>query len=103
MRALLLLPLCLFLVPRTAECQTGKTAKAAPAPVLIGSSATLPGGSFLGGTDTCTTPVAIAGQGTFAFDTTTATTGTTGQNEGRCLAFGTTGIDNDTWFCWTAD
>ncbi|MBI5364304.1 MAG: hypothetical protein HZA53_14085 [Planctomycetes bacterium] len=52
--------------------------------------------------DDCATPVALVGAGPHAFDTTTATTGTQGQAEPRCNAYGLTGIDHDVWFCWTA-
>ncbi len=55
------------------------------------------------GSDNCATPTAIAGQGSFAYDNSTATTGVEGQTEGLCYAFGTSGIDNDIWFAWTAD
>jgi hypothetical protein len=54
------------------------------------------------GSDDCSTPTMIAGQGDFAFDSTTATTGSQGQNESLCNQFGTTGIDHDVWFVWTA-
>ncbi len=53
--------------------------------------------------DGCATPTAIAGQGTFAFDSTVATTGAEGQAEGLCYFFGSTTIDNDLWYSWTAD
>ncbi|MCB9916051.1 MAG: hypothetical protein H6828_13055 [Planctomycetes bacterium] len=55
------------------------------------------------GADACTTPDAIAGQGTFGFDQTLATTGIEGQTEAICLAFGSSAIDSDVWFAWTAD
>lgn len=55
------------------------------------------------GTDTCTTPDAIAGQGLFAFDSSLATTGTEGQAEALCYYFAVSGIDSDVWFSWTAD
>jgi hypothetical protein len=55
------------------------------------------------GADACTTPDAIAGQGSFAFDQTLATTGIEGQTEVLCYAFGSSAIDNDVWFSWTAD
>ncbi|MDP6764391.1 MAG: lectin-like protein [Planctomycetota bacterium] len=57
----------------------------------------------LGGSDDCATPVPIAGQGVFAFDLSAASTGPEGQSESLCLAFGTSGITDDVWFCWTAD
>ncbi|HIG10082.1 MAG: hypothetical protein ABGY71_11845 [bacterium] len=53
--------------------------------------------------DDCATPVAIAGQGSFAFNNLLASTGLEGQNESLCLGFGASGIDRDVWFDWTAD
>jgi hypothetical protein len=52
--------------------------------------------------DDCATPLAIAGDGTFAWDQTLATTGAEGQTEAACLFFGSTAIENDVWFSWTA-
>jgi len=46
--------------------------------------------------DSCSTPDAIAGFGTFAFDTSAATTSTVGLACGQGDAF------NDVWYCWTA-
>jgi len=54
------------------------------------------------GTDSCTTPDVLTGTGTFLVDTTTSTTGVEGQAEALCLYFGSTVIDNDVWFTWTA-
>jgi hypothetical protein len=54
------------------------------------------------GSDNCATPTPIVGVGTFAFDNSAATTGTQGQTEALCLAYGVTGIDNDIWFSWNA-
>ncbi len=54
------------------------------------------------GSDDCSTPTILAGQGDYAFDSTSATTGTQGQNESLCDQFGTRGIDHDVWFVWTA-
>ena len=53
--------------------------------------------------DDCASPELIAGQGTFAFDTTGASTGAEGQNESICDFFGQIAIDNDVWFEWTSD
>ena len=61
------------------------------------------GGSFLGGGDDCSTPTAIAGQGIFPFDSSFATTGIEGQLEASCYFFGSTAIEADVWFAWTAD
>jgi hypothetical protein len=69
---------------------------------LIASSA-MTVASAQTGTDSCVTPDAIAGQGSFAFDQTLATTGVEGQAEFLCYFFGSSTIDNDVWFSWTAD
>ncbi|MDZ4772409.1 MAG: hypothetical protein SGI72_04665 [Planctomycetota bacterium] len=61
-----------------------------------------PPAPLLGGSDSCATPDAIAGIGLFAFDDTNATTGTQGQSESACNAFGNTAILADVWFVWTA-
>ena len=53
--------------------------------------------------DNCDEATQIAGDGVFAFDTTTATTGAEGQNEYNCYSFGSSTVDNDIWFEWTAD
>ena len=52
--------------------------------------------------DDCNTPDSISGLGTFNFDNSNATTGTEGQNEPLCTQFGSSTIDNDVWFAWTA-
>ena len=54
------------------------------------------------GTDSCTAPTAIAGAGSFAFNNTSATTGTQGQANTACDFFSSTAITNDVWFVWTA-
>ncbi|MCB9916048.1 MAG: hypothetical protein H6828_13040 [Planctomycetes bacterium] len=69
--------------------------------VLAGSAMTL--ASAQTGSDSCTTPDALAGQGSFLFDNTLATTGVEGQTESLCYAFGTSAMNNDVWFSWTAD
>lgn len=58
--------------------------------------------ALVGGSDSCASPEAIGGTGTFAYDTTLATTGTQGQSEALCSGFGGSGIANDVWFAWTA-
>ena len=66
----------------------------------------LGGGSqsaLAGGSDSCATPQAIAGQGTFPFNNLSATSGAEGQNEYLCYQFGTSAVDNDVWYLWTAD
>jgi hypothetical protein len=52
--------------------------------------------------DDCTSPTAIAGLGSFPYDNVAASTGTQGQNEALCLAYGMTTIDHDVWYTWTA-
>ncbi|MHC5004673.1 MAG: hypothetical protein ACYTJ0_16290, partial [Planctomycetota bacterium] len=60
------------------------------------------GGGGGGGTDDCADgPEAIAGEGVFDFDNSNATTD--GIPDDLCVAFGSDQIDNDVWFCWTAD
>jgi hypothetical protein len=39
----------------------------------------------------------------FSIDLTGTTTGSEGQNESLCYYWGTSGIEADMWFCWTAD
>jgi hypothetical protein len=57
---------------------------------------------FVGGSDSCSSPQAISGVGTFPFDNSGATTGAEGQANAACDFFGTMGITNDVWFVWTA-
>jgi hypothetical protein len=52
--------------------------------------------------DDCSTPIAIVGSGPHAFDNTLATMGAQGQLESLCNSLGSTAIDHDVWFCWTA-
>ncbi|MCB9916416.1 MAG: hypothetical protein H6828_14905 [Planctomycetes bacterium] len=59
--------------------------------------------TFTGDNDHCSTPVAIAGQGSFAYDATNATTGLEGQAEAACFFFGSSNVHKDLWFSWTAD
>ncbi|MFN9787593.1 MAG: hypothetical protein ACK57N_13570 [Planctomycetia bacterium] len=54
------------------------------------------------GNDVCATPTVLTGAGPFAIDTSFATTGCEGQDNGACLFFGSTVIDNDLWYTWTA-
>src|SRR5438132_136888 len=53
--------------------------------------------------DNCSSPMAISGNGTFAFDLTNATTGPQGQNNQNCNSPVGTSILNDIWYCWTAN
>ena len=54
------------------------------------------------GSDSCSTAQSISGPGPFAFDLTTATTGSDGQGNGACNFNGSTAIQNDVWFRWSA-
>ncbi|MDP6539526.1 MAG: hypothetical protein QF903_07690 [Planctomycetota bacterium] len=111
----LLAVLCAVALSPVSLAQSQRVAPVKPAPAskahLAAKKATAaapfavpanPGG-YLGGTDACTTPMPISGQGAFPFDQTAATTGPEGQSESICLAFGTSAIDFDVWFAWTAD
>ena len=53
--------------------------------------------------DNCDEATAIAGDGVYAFDATSATTGAEGQNEALCYSFGSSAVVNDVWFEWTSD
>ena len=52
--------------------------------------------------DDCSLP-GIAITGANPYDNSAATTGVEGQLSSKCLAFGSTVIDNDLWYTWTAD
>ena len=52
--------------------------------------------------DDCATPAVIAGLGPHNFNNSLAATGAQGQAEALCYFFGSTTIDNDVWFTWTA-
>lgn len=52
--------------------------------------------------DDCSAPTAITGPGPHNFDDTFASTGTQGQAQPLCNSLGSTAIENDVWFCWTA-
>jgi hypothetical protein len=54
------------------------------------------------GDDNCATPTIVVGQGTFPFDNSACTAGCEGQSEALCTFYGTTSIDTDEWFQWTA-
>jgi len=87
--------------------RTGRNVNNVPAYRLPGAmpqnTVPMPPAPLVGGTDDCTTPDVIVGQGQFAFDNTVATTGTFGQFESLCNQLGAgTAILNDVWFTWTA-
>jgi hypothetical protein len=72
-------------------------------PGAIGGSGTFDISAFVPATnDDCSNAAAISGTGTFAFDNSAATTGAEGQNEYICYDFGSSAVDNDVWFAWTA-
>jgi hypothetical protein len=52
--------------------------------------------------DDCACATDIAGDGSFAFDTSGATTGAEGQANAACNFFGQTSMNDDVWFSWTA-
>jgi len=52
--------------------------------------------------DECATATVVSGLGTFAFDNTSATTSVQGQAELPCLLYGSTAMNRDVWFQWTA-
>ena len=57
------------------------------------------------GEDNCNSisgPTPISGLGSFFFDNSNASTGNEGQNESLCYQFGSSSIENDVWFSWTA-
>ena len=60
------------------------------------------GGGCAPANDDCATPDIIAGDGSFAFDTTCATTGAEGQANAACDFFGQPDMNDDVWFEWTA-
>jgi len=53
--------------------------------------------------DSCSTPQSISGVGPFVFNSNNATTGAEGQGFFCGAAGSVPGIQNDEWFCWTAD
>ena len=52
--------------------------------------------------DSCTTPDVLAGPGAYPFDQTFATTGVEGQTESLCNFVGSTAVENDLWYTYTA-
>jgi len=72
----------------------------AKAPV---STATGLSGGFLMGVDNCVGAHTVVPAGPqVGVPFTTGTTGTQGQNEANCYAFGSTNVTNDVWFDWQA-
>jgi hypothetical protein len=52
--------------------------------------------------DSCSNPTNLPGPGNYAIDTTDATTGPEGQAEALCLFFGSTAVNKDLWYRYTA-
>jgi len=52
--------------------------------------------------DECTGALPISGAGPHGYDTTSATTGSTGQTNTRCFIFNTSAVSFDVWYSWTA-
>ena len=52
------------------------------------------------GTDDCASAQAIAGTGAFSFDNTAATLD--GMPDALCYKFGSSQVESDVWFAWTA-
>ena len=58
---------------------------------------------FATANDNCNDATPLVGDSVTPFDATLATTGAEGQNEAICMSYGSTGIENDVWFEWTAE
>ncbi len=71
-------------------------ARPQPTPAVVFPSAPLIG------SDTCTAPTLVVGNGPHQFDTTGATTGTEGQSTINCIFANVIGIESDVWFEWVA-
>ncbi len=95
------IPLSLLALASSAFAEGTKYAHK-PAPAGVPAATPQPVTSFINGSDSCTTPDVIAGLGPHGFDNSAATTGAEGQTDPLCLAFGSTAIDQDVWFSWTA-
>jgi len=52
--------------------------------------------------DECANATPVSGLGSFPFDNAWATTSAQGQVEAPCLIYGTTAMQRDVWFTWTA-
>src|SRR5690606_20713711 len=100
----LLLALASFAPAATGAIQSASFPAAHPLlPKPTVTTASVPAGGFLAGTDDCTAPHRSVPAGDqLAVPFTTGTTGTQGQNEALCLFFGMDGIARDVWFDWTA-
>jgi hypothetical protein len=105
---LLALAISLTAIDGVAQIQTVRPVaprKRPPSGVVTTTpAASGPSSSFLppGANDDCNSPTVLSGTGTFAFDASSATTGTQGQNNAICNQNGLPDIWNDVWFSWTA-
>ena len=75
-------------------CFAGSPADIGAIDITIGAPAT---------NDDCVNATAIAGQGTFNWSNLGASMGVEAQNEAVCYQFGSSNVENDVWFRWTAD
>ncbi len=106
---LVLMPLALGLCATSVAAQTQAPVPNKSTPLQVSSRpGTLvpppPTISLLASTgdDNCAAATVIAGTGMFPFNNSTATTSPEGQSEGPCLFFGSTAMNRDVWFVWTA-
>lgn len=78
------------------------SAKPVPSKSTVTTATSGATGGFLGADD-CNSAHTSAGSGdSFGNPFVTGSTGTQGQNEANCYFFGTTGVDQDVWYDWTA-
>ena len=91
-----LLAACLLIGASTATAQQPAQKPSLKTKFMTNMSASV------GGSDDCNSAMAISGAGTFNFDNSAASTGADGQNEYICYDFGSSAVDNDVWFDWTA-
>ncbi len=87
---------------RTFENPSNTAMKVSQLLIALIASSTFTAANAQVGSDDCATATPIVGAGSYLYDNSTATTGTQGQNQTLCYAFGTSGISNDLWFEWTA-
>lgn len=90
--------------PALAQQATGRKQPAMPQAAVTNPGDPSPNGPRGGGNDECTNPITVAGSPvTLQQNSNNATTGTAGQGNAACLAFGTRNINNDEWFVWFAN
>ena len=71
-----------------------------PAALAVAAALTLTTAVDAQGSDSCATPTVASGGTTFAFNNSTATTGSEGQTNSSCNQFGSTAVQRDVWFTW---